>query len=219
MIEKSNIQFSSQDDFLTGIYDWLKANAEGFVFDEVSIDDYLTISCRKDGAEVVTLNKFGDNGFGKVALGNGKDIYLYGILSSFNANDVPFVNAYKTMNGIALEIRQDRGASIAQATLSLFVTSDGLIGCTPCHRNGSSGEPIVYTGELIAPDFTYYGDGLSISADQIALTPVIGLNTNKGPSKSLFISLFSTEKIGSGVKYISDGSAFYVYDGCLALKD
>lgn len=192
----------------TELYNWLKTNAEGFVFDSVE-NGSETIECRKDGYLILSLlPQSSTNRMYELKLKNGTS--MPGNLGAVPDN----LYAIKTDSGIFINLVRYSGNAVY--TFNVFVTKDGCLG-----GNGSAGSGPSYatffTGMLGDQSFIDYGNSPTrIKSELTSFTPVCG-NGNGSVSKMLFCT-FNTS-LSKDVCVIYDGENRYVYNGFLAMKE
>lgn len=221
MIRKIPIDVSDQDAFLNDIYNKLKENCEGTLFDSVTMDHESTISCEMNDTEVLLLAKYSSaGGFGKVTLPNGKTVSLFSQLSNFNANEVVYADLYITDAGIAITIYTYRGGTSSSVPIlvTVIISNDGV--ATACaNQSGSYGKKEYKFATFDSTDYTLYDMSEMKKRDRMALIPIVSMNGAGTVSDSVFITPFSTKDDLNTIQYLFDGASFYVYDGFLALKD
>lgn len=208
MIEKYVMTGTTVNDRRNEIYNWLKNNAEGFVFDSVTLGENV-IECYKNENKVLRLLG-GENYINEiitVSLYNGRS--LTGGLSSVGGG---LTGGYsiKASNGIFLHFEYNTRSS------DIFVTNEQSFAGYGGGGTNSAQLDKYFCGFFGDRDIQTFDRATVKKANLTSFVPLCS-DSNYPCSELLFCTLHSMQS-GQTCELVTDSDR-YVYDGFFAMKE
>lgn len=208
MIEKYVFTAANTDEYRQELYKWLKQNAEGFVFDEVTLEEN-SIECSSGGAPMLSVFSYKNatNYMFIAKLKNGTAIWSP---LSTQLNGISGIYAVKTSNGIFLHFE------FGTRRVDVFVGVDKCL----CGYGGGADthamSDVYFSAFFDDSAFQSYGQTAAKTANCTSFLPVCS-NSNQPHSEIMFCTLFSLQPDITCTLAAEDEK--YVYDGFFALKE